>query len=79
MTMQVRLTKIDGKFMLPLTDEMIRTLGINENEEMNISFEESEKKIILTSQNEDELFEKLTKEMFEERRSMFEALAEGAK
>ena len=80
MTTQVRITKIGDSFVLPLSQEMLDKLGVQNGGEVEITASSNE--IILRSLQNGERkqeFQKLKNEMFDKYEDVFRALAEGAK
>lgn len=80
MTTQVQVTKIGDKFVLPLSEEMLNKLGIQNGGQIEISI--SEDSVVLRPSQIDErnkLVEKYVSEIFEEHREVLKALAEGVK
>ena len=80
MTTQVKIEKIGGQFVLPLSAELVGNLEIEDDSVIEITT--SDKKIVLRTLTVDERrqeFTKLKDEMFDKYSRVFEALAEGAK
>ena len=80
MTTQVQITKIGDQFVLPLSQEMLDKLGVQNGGEVEITT--SADAIVLRSLQNGERkqgFQTLKNEMFEKYEDVFKALAEGAK
>ena len=77
----LKIEKIGDKFVLPLSEEMLKKLGVSNGGEIEaIDFEDHIE--LRGSQNDNERrqeFRKLADEMFEDYKELFTALAEGAK
>ena len=80
MTTQVRITKIGDSFVLPLSQEMLDKLGVQNRGDVIVSTL-NDALVLRSSQAEDrkKLIEKYTAEILLEHREVLEALAEGAK
>ncbi len=80
MTTQVKVTKIGDSFVLPLSQEMLDKLGVQNGGEVVVSTV-SDALVLRSPQAEErkKLVEKYTAEIFQEHREVLEALAEGAK
>lgn len=79
MTTQVQITKIGDNFVLQLTEEMIRKLGVQDGGEVEISTLDDS--LVLRGSNAAErkkLIDKYTAEIFQKHRDVLQALAEGA-
>ena len=80
MTTQIELTKIGDEFMLPLSQDLLNKLGVQNGGQIEITM--SDNAVVLRPSSADErkkLIEKYTAEIFEEHREVLIALAEGAK
>lgn len=79
MTTQVKITKVDGNFMLPLSSEIMQEIGIQEGEEISVSVES--KTLIARPSSRVELeqrVDEIVTKLIEKRQSAYQKLAEGA-
>lgn len=79
MTTQVKITKVGNEFMLPLTAEILKEIGVAEGEAVSVSVESQT--LIARSLNRVELEKKVDEivlDLLEKRRSAYQILAEGA-
>ena len=80
MTTEIEIKKIGENFVLPLTQELLEALEIQNGGKVEVTI--SEKQAVMRPLQKDErrkLFEKYKAQIFEEHREVLQALAEGAK
>lgn len=81
MTTQVDVTRIGDEFVLPLSKEVLKKLGIENGGQIEITTAE-DTVVLRAAQTEDarkQEFRKLKDKIFDEYADVFTALAEGAK
>ena len=79
MTIQVQITKIGENAMLPLSDELLKQIGVKVGEAVNLSIED--KKIVMRPQVQVDLEKRvddIVTDLLERRASTYQKLAEGA-
>lgn len=80
MTTTIQIEEINGKFVLPLSGDLLEKLGVQNGGQVEVTIETEA--VVMRSLQKDErrkLIEKYKAEIFEEHREVLQALAEGAK
>jgi formylmethanofuran dehydrogenase subunit D len=79
MTTTIQIEEINGKFVLPLSSELLEELGVQSGDQVDVTMENG-KLVMRSSASEDDAnFERLKDKMFDEYSEVFTTLAEGLK